>query len=85
MLISMTLLGTPHTLPADGHLRQFSLAQMAKKGDTSSLSISSSSKTSDVSVNGFIVGLHVVQNPRTREKYIVGGVDDGSIIFWSLR
>ncbi|KAH9480388.1 WD repeat-containing protein 7 [Psilocybe cubensis] len=69
---------------SDGLLRQFSLAQMTRKTDTSLIEASSSSKTSDRRLNGSLVGLHLVQNPRTREKFIVGGADDGSIAFWSL-
>lgn len=70
---------------ADGILRQFSLAQMAGKSDNPQASSSSSLKTSSPSLGGSLVGLHIVQNPRTRERYVVGGADDGSIAFWSLR
>ncbi|KDR82569.1 hypothetical protein GALMADRAFT_237950 [Galerina marginata CBS 339.88] len=68
---------------SDGILRRFSLAQMARKSDQP-ISTSSSIKTSNPPLSGHVVGLHVVQNPRTRERYIVGGADDGSIGFWSL-
>ncbi|PPQ70616.1 hypothetical protein CVT25_011982 [Psilocybe cyanescens] len=69
---------------SDGILRQFSLAQMAGKSDNPQASSSSSFKTSSPSLGGSLVGLHIVQNPRTRERYVVGGADDGSIAFWSL-
>lgn len=39
---------------------------------------------SDIPLNGFVVGLHLVQNDRTRERLIVGGADDGSVAIWSL-
>lgn len=42
-------------------------------------------KTSDQSLNGHVLALHVVQNHRTREVFIVGGGDDGSVVFWSYR
>lgn len=48
------------------------------------LPVTSAIKTSDSPLDGYLVGLHVIQNFRTREKYIVGGADDGSIAFWSL-
>ena len=39
---------------------------------------------SETSVDGSITVLYLVQNARTKERLIVGGVDDGSICFWSL-
>ncbi|KAF8158416.1 hypothetical protein B0H34DRAFT_797808 [Crassisporium funariophilum] len=69
---------------SDGRLRQFSVAQIARKSEKISLLTSSSIKTSNLALAGYLTGLHVVQNPRTREKYILGGVDDGSIAFWSM-
>ncbi|KAF8903093.1 hypothetical protein CPB84DRAFT_1728490 [Gymnopilus junonius] len=68
---------------SDGVLRRFSLAQMARKPEKVLIS-SSSMKTSYPSLSGGIVGLHLVQNPRTKERYIIGGADDGSIAFWSF-
>jgi hypothetical protein len=35
-------------------------------------------------LGGFVVGLHLVSNERTKEKFVVGGADDGSIAFWDL-
>lgn len=70
---------------ADGHLRQYTLGQMARKEKKSPISPTSSTKCSDASLGGRLLGLHTVQNQRTREKYIVGGADDGSIAFWSLK
>ncbi|CAA7261526.1 unnamed protein product [Cyclocybe aegerita] len=68
---------------SDGRLRQFSLSQMAREEPASAFT-HSSNKTSASAINGYLVGLHVVQNPRTKEKYIVGGADDGSVVVWSL-
>jgi hypothetical protein len=41
-------------------------------------------KISDIPIDGFITGLHLVQNNRTKERFIVGGGDDGSVAFWTL-
>jgi hypothetical protein len=70
---------------SDGRIRQFSVAQIATQFNSPPLLTSSALKTSDPPRDGSIGGLHLVQNPRTREKYIVGGADDGSIAFWSTR
>lgn len=37
---------------------------------------------SDVPLNGSIVALYQVQNERTKERFIVGGSDDGCIALW---
>jgi len=84
MILRLTYLSLS-SLAADGRIRQFSAVQIARKSDSSALLTSSSLKTSDPPLDGCIVALHVAQNPRTREKYIVGGADDGSIAFWSMR
>ena len=39
---------------------------------------------SDIPLNGYIIGLHLVQNDQTGERLIVGGADDGSLAIWSL-
>jgi len=39
---------------------------------------------SDMPLNGYITGLHVVQNVRTKERFVLGGADDGTIAFWEL-
>jgi hypothetical protein len=39
---------------------------------------------SDMPLNGYVIGLHLVYNERTKEQFIVGGADDGSIAFWEL-
>ncbi|KAF7355313.1 WD-REPEATS-REGION domain-containing protein [Mycena sanguinolenta] len=62
---------------ADGRLCQTSLASMCAASPTRLL------KTSSAPINGCVAGLHVVQNSRTRERFVVGGGDDGSIAFWS--
>lgn len=48
-----------------------------------SLSKSSFGTISDISLDGFVTGLHVVQNTRTKQRFIVGGADDGSVAFWN--
>ncbi|KAF8575607.1 hypothetical protein K439DRAFT_1398053 [Ramaria rubella] len=35
-------------------------------------------------INGMITSLHSIQNERTSERLIVGGVDDGGIVVWDL-
>ncbi|KAJ7119871.1 hypothetical protein C8R44DRAFT_878257 [Mycena epipterygia] len=62
---------------ADGRLRQTSLAAMC------AASPAALHKTSAAAIGGDVIGLHVVQNSRTRERFIVGGGDDGSIAFWT--
>lgn len=42
------------------------------------------SKESRAALNGYITTLDIVTNPRTKERFIVGGADDGSIAFWTL-
>ncbi|KAF9483399.1 WD40 repeat-like protein [Pholiota conissans] len=85
-LTSMLPLDLEHIIQgySDGYLRQFSLAQMARKSEKISSLTSSSMKTSNQPIGGSVVGLHIVQNLRTRDKFVVGGGDDGSIAFWSL-
>ncbi|KAJ6554909.1 hypothetical protein DFH09DRAFT_1493798 [Mycena vulgaris] len=61
----------------DGHLRQTSLADM------SAVSPTTLHKASAASLAGDVTGLYVVQNSRTRERFFVGGGDDGSIAFWA--
>ncbi len=39
---------------------------------------------SDIPLNGYVIGLHVVQNDLTGERLVVGGADDGSVAIWSL-
>ncbi|KAJ6624507.1 hypothetical protein B0H10DRAFT_2174467 [Mycena sp. CBHHK59/15] len=61
----------------DGYLRQSSLAQMCMP------SSKIPQKSSEVPISGYVTGLHIVRNSRTREQLIVGGGDDGSIAFWA--
>ncbi|KIY66834.1 WD40 repeat-like protein [Cylindrobasidium torrendii FP15055 ss-10] len=58
----------------DGYLRAASLPDLVHSTVTS--------KCSDIPLNGGVIGLHVVQNERTKEYVIVGGGMDGSIAFW---
>ncbi|KAJ7276394.1 hypothetical protein B0H12DRAFT_1199167 [Mycena haematopus] len=62
---------------ADGRLCQTSLASMCAASPTRLL------KASTMAINGSVAALHVVQNNRTRERFVAGGGDDGSIAFWS--
>ncbi len=39
---------------------------------------------SDIPLQGYVIGLHVIQNDRTGERLVVGGADDGSVAIWSL-
>ena len=63
---------------ADGRLRQSSLIQMIADSGKSS------SEDSGLALNGFITSLFVALNERTRERFIIGGADDGSVGFWTL-
>ncbi|KAG6827291.1 hypothetical protein H0H93_015696, partial [Arthromyces matolae] len=65
---------------ADGHLRRSSLIEMI--GNSSKTA--SSSDDEDIALAGFIASLHLVTNERTKEQFIVGGADDGSVAFWTL-
>ncbi|TFK27655.1 hypothetical protein FA15DRAFT_635254 [Coprinopsis marcescibilis] len=69
---------------SDGRLRQFSLEHMILNKSASLLASSGASKTSNPPLHGSVIGLRLVQNSRTRERYIVGGIDDGSIAFWNM-
>lgn len=41
-------------------------------------------KTSEAVLGGYVTGLHAVQNTRTKERFLIGGADDGSIAFWTI-
>ncbi|KAJ6584436.1 hypothetical protein B0H19DRAFT_1105047 [Mycena capillaripes] len=62
---------------ADGRLCQTSLASMCAAAPTAL------HKVSTAPINGAVTGLHIVQNSRTRERFVVGGGADGSIAFWA--
>ncbi|KAG6884839.1 hypothetical protein C0993_007868 [Termitomyces sp. T159_Od127] len=68
-----------HLTVIDGRLRQSSLIQMI----SGSSKLMPSSDVSEVALNGFITSLFVVSNGRMKEKFIVGGADDGSVAFWT--
>jgi hypothetical protein len=42
------------------------------------------SKSCDNTLDGHLLGLHVVHNSRTKERLVVGGADDGSVAVWGL-
>ncbi|KAF9453126.1 WD40 repeat-like protein [Macrolepiota fuliginosa MF-IS2] len=65
---------------SDGYLRLLSLEQLCQTSDAPPDPI----KVSDRPLNGYITGFHLVTNFRTKDKYIVGGADDGSIAFWAM-
>ncbi|KAF8631069.1 hypothetical protein AX15_002671 [Amanita polypyramis BW_CC] len=64
---------------ADGHIRRSSLSQSCSRYEDRLSSV----KTSDPCINGKITSLHIIQNPRTKERYIISGASDGSIAFWT--
>ncbi|EGN97892.1 hypothetical protein SERLA73DRAFT_55174 [Serpula lacrymans var. lacrymans S7.3] len=64
---------------SDGRIRLSSLSKLAEKANKSIFE-----KTSDFPLDGFICSLHLVRNDRTKERFVVGGGDDGSIGTWSL-
>ncbi|KAF9468708.1 hypothetical protein BDZ94DRAFT_1304460 [Collybia nuda] len=64
----------------DGRIRQSSFLELCGKV----LNTSTINKVSEPALNGYITGLHVVQNARTKETFIVGGADDGSVAFWTI-
>lgn len=40
-------------------------------------------KVSDVPLDGYIASLFLVDNRRTKERFVVGGADDGSLAVWA--
>ncbi|KAK2465293.1 hypothetical protein APHAL10511_002647 [Amanita phalloides] len=64
---------------ADGLIRQSNLSRLCYQFKDKPIP----HKTSDSHIDGEITSLHVVQNPRTRERFIISGSDDGSIAFWT--
>ncbi|RDX48877.1 WD40 repeat-like protein [Lentinus brumalis] len=60
----------------DGHIARSSLAQLTRSsGD--------SSQTSDIPLPGSVVTVDVVENPRSGERALIGGSDDGTIAMWT--
>jgi hypothetical protein len=72
---------TSFPFTGDGYLRKSSLRQLVGQG----LSGATTDCVSDMPMRGYITSLHVVQNDRTGEKFILGGADDGSIAFWDMK
>lgn len=64
--------------PADGHIRQTSLIEMCGRSQPPSRT-----KMSAQALQGYITGLHAIYHPRTKEKLLIGGADDGSVAFWT--
>lgn len=62
---------------ADGSILRCNLSQLSGIGLTPTT-------RSDSCMNGEITCLHVVQNQRTKEKFVVSGASDGSIAFWAI-
>ncbi|PFH54032.1 hypothetical protein AMATHDRAFT_815 [Amanita thiersii Skay4041] len=65
---------------ADGFIRQSSLSHLSNVSED----MISCMKASDSHLNGNIIFLDTVQNPRTRERYLLSGACDGSIAFWTI-
>ncbi|EIW81457.1 hypothetical protein CONPUDRAFT_124586 [Coniophora puteana RWD-64-598 SS2] len=65
---------------SDGLLRQTSLPRMAIPAADSDTFV----KMSDVPMNGAVQSIFVVQHDRTKERFVVGGADDGGLGVWSL-
>ncbi|PCH40392.1 WD40 repeat-like protein [Wolfiporia cocos MD-104 SS10] len=65
---------------SDGRLRRTSLVDWARGSVDGS-----EAGMSDVALGGYVVALHRVVDERTKELYIVGGADDGSVAIWSCR
>jgi WD repeat-containing protein 7 len=64
----------------DGYIRRSSfdkIARQASKGLTFDC-------VSDLPLGGQVTSLHFVQHERTKERFLLGGADDGSIAFWEL-
>ncbi|KAI0642943.1 WD40 repeat-like protein [Trametes meyenii] len=72
--LELDLIVLGHT---DGRLRRTSLLEAAQGADAPT-------QWSNLALPGPILALDVAQNPRTRERIIVGGADDGTIAMWSL-
>ncbi|KAJ7644581.1 hypothetical protein FB45DRAFT_898250 [Roridomyces roridus] len=65
---------------ADGRLCQTSLTELSAPWPRRK----KLAKESDGALAGAITALHIVQNSRTKERFVLGGADDGSIAFWSV-
>jgi len=63
---------------ADGRIRELPLSKFPSRHEWGSAT------PSKPAIPGSIVKLHLTQNARTKEKFVVGGADDGSILFWNL-
>lgn len=63
----------------DGKLRKSSFASLIGSASPQPPPKSDS----EHSLNGYIISLQKIENPRTKEDYVVGGADDGSIAIWS--
>ncbi|KAL6301983.1 hypothetical protein BKA93DRAFT_436971 [Sparassis latifolia] len=50
----------------------------------SSQGTQASEEKSDISLSDHIHALHLVQNERTKRRFVVGGGDDGSVAIWTL-
>jgi WD repeat-containing protein 7 len=63
----------------DGYIRKSTFSRMAQKM-TSPLF----GGISDAPLDGYVTGLHLVNNERTKETFVLGGADDGSVALWNL-
>lgn len=62
----------------DGLIRRSSFTQITERR-----SLAEFRAVSDVPLNRSITKLHLVQNDRTNEQFIVGGSEDGCLAFWT--
>ncbi|KAG9227453.1 hypothetical protein CCMSSC00406_0000901 [Pleurotus cornucopiae] len=63
---------------SDGLIRQTPWTHMSGEAAKESFD-----KVSDVPLDGYIASLFLVDNRRTKERFIVGGADDGSLAVWA--
>ncbi|KAL4259622.1 WD40-repeat-containing domain superfamily protein [Pleurotus pulmonarius] len=64
---------------SDGLIRQASWTHMSGESAKERFD-----KVSDVALDGYIASLFLVENLRTKERFVVGGADDGSLAVWAL-
>jgi hypothetical protein len=65
----------------DGYIRKSSFYEIACQVSGTS----AAENTSNLPLNGSVISLDQVQNYHTKEQYIIGGADDGTVAFWELQ
>lgn len=75
--------GSEHSMNSfltdDGLIRQTHWTHMSGESAKDSFD-----KVSDMPLDGYIASLFLVDNRRTKERFVVGGADDGSLAVWAL-